>query len=208
MTQTKTPEADSTPRWSEWATRSTAVLAILAALSSGRWGASNLQAILEQGKVNDSWAWYQADSIKAHGAAEMAQLVKGLNHDLPSDRSKELAALEAKFRAESKDKENDKATRRTSANFYETSRDHMVERGFWYELSFAALQLAVILCTIATGAKRLGPWLFAIAVGILGLAILINGFHPFFRAPESWWQSTSQNIAGDSTPPATKPATP
>ena len=45
------PATISRQRWEDWITRTTAVLAVFAALSSGQWGASNLRAILEQGKV-------------------------------------------------------------------------------------------------------------------------------------------------------------
>src|ERR1700722_9219639 len=141
MSDTKPSAEKPTPTWQDWATRTTAVLAVLAALSSGRWGASNLQAILEQGKVNDTWSWYQADSIKAHGARQMAQLVKALNHDLPADRAAELKELEKTFGKEEKDKTDEKAALFNIASDYEKSRNRMVERGFWFELSFVALQM-------------------------------------------------------------------
>src|SRR6185436_8028046 len=65
-------------RWEDWITKTTAVLAVLAALSSGQWGASNLKAILEQGKVDDGWSYYQAKSIKNHLAEHMQGLVAAM----------------------------------------------------------------------------------------------------------------------------------
>ena len=59
-------------RWEDWITRTTAVPAVFAALSSGQWGASKLRAILEQGMVDDGWSYYQAKSIKNHLAGAMA----------------------------------------------------------------------------------------------------------------------------------------
>jgi hypothetical protein len=202
MTETNTPASPPQPRWYDWANRTTAVLAVLAALSSGRWGASNLQAILEQGKVNDTWAWFQADSIKAHSAKEMAELVKTLNHDLPKERSDEFTKVENAFRDEAAGKEADKFKRNHDATLFQRRRDLMVERGFWYEVSFALLQLGVILATIATAARKKGPWLFAFVFGILGLVALGNGFRLFIKAPPEFYQSTSEAIGG--TTPAVK----
>lgn len=196
MTETNTPNSPPTPRWYDWATRTTAVLAVLAALSSGRWGASNLQAILEQGKVNDTWAWYQADSIKAHSARQMAELVKTLNHELPKDRTDEFTKVEKSFRDEAAAKEVDRAKRDNDATVFQKRRDLMVERGFWYEISFALLQLGVILATIASAAKKKGPWLFGMLVGLLGLLALGNGFRLFIKAPVGLYQSTSEAIGG------------
>jgi hypothetical protein len=203
MTQTNTPAAKPTPRWYDWANRTTAVLAVLAALSSGSWGASNLQAILEQGKVNDTWAWYQADSIKAHGARQMAELVKTLNHDLPKERADEFKKTEDSFSNEAVSKEQDKTVRNNEALRFQKRRDRMVERGFWYEVSFALLQLGVILATIASAARKKGPWLLAILFGLLGLVALGNGFRQFVTAPQWFYQSTSEAIGG-TEPAATK----
>src|SRR5581483_11802843 len=92
-----------------WMTRTTAILAILAALSSGRWGASNLWAILEQGKVNDAWGYYQAKSIKQHMAANSANLAEALHAD---------AAIVDSFRNEARRLYKDKAEAEKEARGY------------------------------------------------------------------------------------------
>src|SRR5277367_331184 len=73
-----------------WITRTTAILAVVAAISSGRWGACNLQAILEQGKVNDTWSYYQAKSMKQHEAEQTRDLAAALG----SGASQNQAALQ------------------------------------------------------------------------------------------------------------------
>src|SRR5204863_5669335 len=89
------PATTVRPRWEDWIARTTAVLAVLAALSSGQWGASNLRAILEQGKVDDGWSYFQAKSIKGH----LAEHMQGLAGALAADRPGQDAAL-LKYRAE------------------------------------------------------------------------------------------------------------
>src|SRR6185436_2777515 len=84
--------------WEDWIARTTAVLAVVAALSSGQWGASNLRAILEQGKVDDGWSYYQAKSIKNHLADHMQSLAAAMAADRPPAEGKESAMM--KYRAE------------------------------------------------------------------------------------------------------------
>jgi hypothetical protein len=181
--------------WQDWINRTTAVLAVLAALSSGSWGSSNLRAILEQGKVNDTWAYYQADSIKEHGARQMEGLVTALGKGEPKDRAEMFAKLEKGFAAEAADKDADKKARYEDAIGFEQSRDQMVERGFWFEISFVGLQLGVILCTIATAAKSRALWAVSMLLGLIGLAVFINGIHPFRHAPKSWYEDTSKGMS-------------
>jgi len=204
---TPTPPAPSGPNWQDWATRTTAILAVLAALSSGRWGASNLQAILEQGKVNDTWAYYQSDSIKEHSAEQATGLAKALSTGQPPSTATALSDLVKQLKIEAEHEAEKKQQQQNEARAYELSRDRMVERGFWYEISFAALQLAVILTTIATGAKRKGPWLAAMGIGVIGMLVLFNGFHPVVHAPRSWYQGVSEQMEAKFAPPPAQPAT-
>lgn len=187
-------------RWEDWATRTTAILAVLAALSSGRWGASNLQAILEQGKVNDTWSYYQAKSMKQHEAEQTRDLAAALKTGEPSDRAAALAELEKRMDAMARREELDKNERQKDALRFQQRRDRLVEGSFWFEVSFGALQLGVILCTIASGAKRKFPWAIGIFCGVLGLVLLLNGFHRFVHAPRSWYQGASEQMAYEVTP--------
>jgi hypothetical protein len=171
-------------------------LAVIAALSSGRWGASNLQAILEQGKVNDTWAYYQSDSMKEHAAGQIRELAAALRDTSSGEKSnaaamdKLMKTLDAEALHESQKKDREFA----NAKGFEANRNRMVERGFWFEISFTALQLGVVLCTIASGAKSKGPWLIAMFFGVIGLLTLINGFHPFTHAPPAWYQGAAQQM--------------
>jgi hypothetical protein len=194
MGETKSDAAEREPGWQAWATRTTAVLAVLAALSSGRWGASNLQAILEQGKVNDTWSYYQAKSVKQHSAEQIRDLAAALAAGQPVERAAAVTQLQARLDADARREELEKQQREADARRFELRRDQLVERGFWYELSFAGLQLGVILCTIAAGAKRPAAWYAGIALGVLGLLLLINGMYTLRHAPRSWYQGTSDQM--------------
>jgi len=192
--------------WQDWAARSTAILAVVAALSSGRWGASNLQAILQQGKVNDTWAYYQAKSLKQHEAEQTRDLAAALASGEPADRAAALQKLVAHLDEEAHREEQEKIQRQHDAEQFQIQRDHLVESSFWYEISFAFLQLGVILCTIAAGAKAKPLLFIGIACGLFGLVLLINGFVNFYPAHRSWYQSAAQSMEYTDKP-ATSPAT-
>lgn len=200
MAETKSDTAAAEAGWQAWATRTTAILAVLAALSSGRWGASNLQAILEQGKVNDTWAYYQAKSVKEHSAEQIRDLAAALGSGQPADRAAALSQLQRQLDADAHREDLEKQQREADARRFEVRRDQLVERGFWYELSFACLQLGVILCTIASGAKRQAAWYAGIVFGALGLLFLINGIYTLHHAPRSWYQGTSEEMGYHAAP--------
>jgi len=204
MTETNS-DAAAKGGWEAWAMRTTAILAVLAALSSGRWGASNLQAILEQGKVNDTWAYYQAKSIKEHTAEETRDLAKALAASQPGGRDA-LVQVQAKLDADAERERIEKEQREKDAHAFEQRRNELVESSLWYEISFACLQLGVILCTIAAGAKNKLPWGVGIAVGLIGLVLLVNGFYRVIHAPRSWYEGTSHQM-GYNVPPKEKATT-
>lgn len=158
----------STPSSMEvWIIRTTAILAVLAALSSGRWGASNLRAILEQGKVNDSWSYYQAKSIKQTVAANSAELAASLHGEV---------ALVASFRASAERYDKEKKAIEEEARFYQDQRNHHVEQSLWFEFSFACIQLGVVICTIAAATRSKRLWAGSITFGLVGLVLFLNGF--------------------------------
>jgi hypothetical protein len=180
------PAAPPKSRVEDWIARTTAVLAVLAALSSGQWGASNLRAILEQGKVDDGWSYYQAKSIKNHLADHMQSLAGAMAADHPPAPGKESALLNYReeMETESKRLSFEKVTIEKEVHGYEAARDAFVERSFWFEIAFACLQAGVVLSTIAAAARKKGLWMTAIIAGLLGALFVVNGLGHFIRTPE------------------------
>jgi len=180
------PATISRQRWEDWITRTTAVLAVFAALSSGQWGASNLRAILEQGKVDDGWSYYQAKSIKNHLAEHMQGLAGAMAAEHPAAEGQESALLKyrAELEVEAKRLAIEKSTIEKEVHGYEQSRDSFVERSFWFEIAFACLQAGVVLSTIAAAAKKKGLWMGAMVAGVLGAVFIVNGLGHFVQTPE------------------------
>src|SRR5256885_3355522 len=88
-------------RWTARGARTTAVLAVLAAVASGAYANQFSHTILTQTEASDQWSFYQAKSIKRHistGQLEMERaLAAGRPELLPA-----LAQLEASAAAAAK----------------------------------------------------------------------------------------------------------
>ncbi|HZV01142.1 MAG TPA: DUF4337 domain-containing protein [Planctomycetota bacterium] len=166
----------TSPATEAWITRTTAILAVLAALSSGRWGASNLGAILEQGKINDTWGEFQAESIKGHAARDAADLAKALHAD---------DAVVKKFQDEEASRKKQKDELKGKAEEFQLERDAHIQRSFWFEMAFACLQLGVVICTIAAATKSKGLWMGALVIAAIGLGVFVNGFKLWYRVEKN-----------------------
>jgi hypothetical protein len=188
MTSDRLPPSAPSPEppptgWEAWVNRTAAILAVLAALSSGQWGASNLRAILEQGKVNDGWSYYQAKSIKGHVAQNSADLARALTEDVLPERRGALGHFAEKMAGLSDKYEVDKKKQEADCHKLESERDRWVDRSFWFEIGFICLQVGVVLATIGAAAKKKEIWIVSITAGTLGLAIVANGLGEWVPAP-------------------------
>ena len=72
-------EAAPRRQWIDHAARTTAVLAILAALSSGQYANQFSRTILAQAEASDQWSYYQAKSIKRHIVAGQISMLQAMS---------------------------------------------------------------------------------------------------------------------------------
>jgi len=64
VTETKTDSKQET--WTTWLALTTAILAVLAAVTTLYMGKFSSRAILDQGQETNQWSYYQAKSIKSY----------------------------------------------------------------------------------------------------------------------------------------------
>ena len=147
-------EADAARRgWFDHVARTTAVLAVLAAVSSGQYANQFSRTILAQAEASDQWAYYQAKSIKKNIQAGQLEMERALTAGRP-----ELAEIKA--RAETLDAE--KALHQ--------------KQGDRFQYAFVVLQAGVVLSTIAASARRRELWIAAILCGLAGLAMVVDSY--------------------------------
>jgi len=155
-----------------WVSMTIAVLAVLSAvvgsletLASGQALTEKNEAVLAQSKASDSWAFYQAKSLKKH-LFGIAADEGGPKAEKYRKTSAENAADEEKIQEEAKalEKERDQHSK-----LAETAE------GRHHRLTIAAtlLHMGIAISTIAIIASKRWPWLASLVLGAAGSAIAI-----------------------------------
>ena len=155
-----------------WVSMTIAVLAVLSAvvgsletLASGQALSEKNEAVLAQSKASDSWAFYQAKSLKKH-IYGIAADQGGLKADKYRKTQAENAADETKIQDEAKALEKERDTHLKVAE---------VSEGRHHRLTVAAtlLHMGIAISTIAIIAGRRWPWLASLVLGVAGSAIAL-----------------------------------
>ena len=146
-----------------------AVLAVLAAVGgsletteSDAAIAARNQAVLEQNRASDTWAEYQADSVKKNLYAIAAD---------------EAGPRAASYAAKAADEAAKGAPLKAKAEGYEEKRDQALERAEVREtrhgrltIASTLLHMSIAIATLAIILHRRWPWFAALALGAGGLA--------------------------------------
>lgn len=141
-------------RWTLFVAISTALMAVLAALSGMFAGHHSNEALIMQIKSSDQWAYYQAKSIKA----EIRLL-------LPQNLATKTPGAEKK---EQEDVKN------TAENYEKLSEAHL-QRHIILARCVTLLQVAIAVSAIAIITRRRFLWYIGIAVAVGGLYFFIAG---------------------------------
>ncbi|MFL5311943.1 MAG: DUF4337 domain-containing protein [Myxococcales bacterium] len=166
-------------RWTDHTARTTAVLAVLAAVASGAYASQFSHTILSQAEASDQWSYYQAKSIKKHistGQLEMERaLAAGRPELLPA-----LAQLEAQASAAAKRYDAELAEIKARAETIDAAKARHQKQGDRFQYAFVVLQAGVVLSTVASSARRKELWVAAILCGLAGLAMVANSYLLFW----------------------------
>jgi hypothetical protein len=168
-------EAAHKRHWIDHAARTTAVLAVLAAVSSGQYANQFSRTILAQAEASDQWSYYQAKSIKRHLVASQTELLTALAASRP-EAAAPINKLQADDVEAGKKYDREMAEAKAKAQSIEANKNLHEKQGNWFQGAFIVLQAGVVLCTIASSSKRKELWIVAIALGLAGLAVVGYGF--------------------------------
>jgi len=175
-------DAASRRHWIDHAARTTAVLAVMAAVSSGQYANQFSRTILAQAEASDQWSYYQAKSIKRHLVQAQAELLAALALTQPAAAA-ELSKLQANDAAAVKKYEQELAEAKVKAEKIEADKRLHEKQGNWFQGAFIVLQAGVVLCTIASSSRRKELWALAIILGVVGLGLVGYGGFLGYRPP-------------------------
>lgn len=152
-------------RWTLHVALSTAIIAVLAAIA-GLYGNHNAnEAMLDQIKASDQWAYYQSKSIKSEIAGSTSQILSALGKPLPPDNADKISKYE-----------KDKADIKALAEEAEKSSESHMRQHIVLSRSVTIFQIAIAISAIAILTRRKLMWYVSMGLAILGSAFLILGF--------------------------------
>ena len=170
-------------KWQGWLALSTAIMAVLAALTTLYMGKFSSRAIMGQGQESDQWAYYQAKSIKLHTfelskkALELQyRSQKGLAPDVAAEYQKTLN----KYAEEAARYDSEKNSIKTKAERIAKAKQIAQEMGGNFGYSLIFLQIAIMLSSLASLTKRKYLWYIALACNIGWLFFFLDAWLLFY----------------------------
>ncbi len=156
---------ESREKWISRVALSAAILSVLAAVASMLAGHHANEAIIDQLKASDQWAYYQSKGIKESVLASKADLYTALGKDVPQEDSRKIAGYK-KEQAEIKDRAEEDA----ASGSRHLDRHNVLSR------AVTCFQIGIALSAIAVLTRRKVLWFGSLALGATGIAFLIQSF--------------------------------
>ncbi|GAB4413819.1 MAG: hypothetical protein OHK0032_09920 [Thermodesulfovibrionales bacterium] len=165
----------------------TAVFAVILAITSLGGNNAMKEMILAQQQASDQWAYYQAKVIREHLYRSQrmrleADLLERAGSMKPEVRGqfesilKKIAEEEARYRTEKKEIEQE-------AKKLEHERDVNRNKDPYFDYAEVLLQIAIVMASISIISASRQIFYFAIASAFIGSILALNGFLMIFRVP-------------------------
>ena len=148
--------------WIQWVALSAAVLAVLAAVSALLAGHHEAEAVLDQIKSANGFAYYQAKSIKS----AVLETRQALEADMGKQAPPEVAAKIARYETEMEEIKHE-------ADADVVSSKHHLEMHQSLARTVTLFQVAIALAAIAVLSRRKFVWYTSLALGAVGLALFV-----------------------------------
>lgn len=170
-------------KWMGWLALSTAIMAVLAALTTLYMGKFSSRAIMSQGLESNEWAYYQAKSIKQHTfdmSKKSLELQYRSQHDLKPEVAADFEKTLSKYDEEIKRYDIEKKEIKDKAEGIAKNKLKAQEMGgnFGYALIF--LQIALMLSSLASLTKRHYLWYIALLCNIGWLFFFVDAWLLFY----------------------------
>ena len=147
--------------WISWVALSTAVLAVLAAISGLLSGSHANEAMMSQIEAADHWAYYQAKGIKA-SVLDAKMSLSGTVTEEDKSKAERYQEEQGEIQKEAKGKENE-----AKQNFHQ----HEV-----FARSVTMFQIAIAIAAISALTRKRRFWMVSLLFGAIGCVFLVLGF--------------------------------
>jgi hypothetical protein len=152
-------------RWTLHVALSTAIIAVLAAIA-GLYGNHHAnEAMIDQVKSSDKWAFYQSKSIKSEINASTAQLLAAIGKPLPPENQEKA-----------KQYEDDKSKIKEQAEEEENSSESHMRQHIVLSRAVTIFQIAIAISAIAILTRKKMMWYASMLLSLAGCIFLVQGF--------------------------------
>ncbi len=132
-------------------------------------------------RANDEWGYYQAKNIRQHAYQSNLKMLELLPHAAGSDERYTTVRAEWEKQVA---KYNDElpAQKQKAEAFVHEAEDRMKEseeahhRGYWFDASELAVELGLVLCSLAILTKRRPFWYAGIVAAAVGVVVGATAF--------------------------------
>lgn len=165
----------------------TAVFAVLLAVSSLGGNNATKEMMLSQQQASDQWAFYQSKAMREHlyktnGARLEIDILERGSGMKPAARSKYEEMLK-NMRAEEARYREEKKTIEQEARRLEAERDRNQTKDPYFDYAEVMLQISIVLASISILAGSRPVYYFSIGCALLGGILMLNGYLLFIRLP-------------------------
>jgi len=149
--------------WTRYVSLMVVALAVATGIGSLKAGGFSSRVVLTQAQSSDTWAFYQAKSIKEHLAVMEARRSTG-------PQAAQASADAGRYRT-------DEQELMAKAKTLEAARDAAAKHGPPLGFAIASLQIAIALASVCLITKRKPLWVASSLLGAIGVAYLIYGLY-------------------------------
>ena len=166
---------------------STAIVAVLLAITSLGGNKAMKEMLLAQQQSSDQWAFYQSKVVREHLyriqeiQIETALLERG--GAMKPDVRKQYEALFKKAQDEERRYGEEKKKIEEEARHLEHERDLYRSKDPYFEYAEVLLQISIVLASIAIISLSRQIYSFSIVAAVLGTLFMLNGYLLIFRLP-------------------------
>ncbi|HVZ55116.1 MAG TPA: DUF4337 domain-containing protein [Chitinophagaceae bacterium] len=157
-------EESNRERWALQVALSTAIMAVLAAIAGLLSGHHVNEAMIDQIKASDQWAYYQAKGIKAEVASSSARLMEAITSRTAPGFSQDSA----RYRQEQD------SIRKVAEMYAEHSASHL-QKHITLSKSVTIFQVAIAISAIAILTRKRMLWYAAMLLTLAGSFFLLLG---------------------------------
>jgi hypothetical protein len=151
----------SSERWISWVALSTAILAVLAAITGLLSGKHANEAMMSQIEASDKWAYYQAKGIKA-AVLDSKMTLSGTPNEEDKAKSERYQEEQNEIQKEARAKEQE-----AKSNFHQ----HETFAG-----GVTLFQIAIAIAAISALTAKRRFWVVSLVFGAAGCVFLVLGF--------------------------------